>query len=1039
MPTMRLRLAGCIAVLLSVLVPHAAYARDWFVRAGAQNGDGSRAKPFSDPWQALDKVEANDAVHVTAGKYYGRLGLGTWKLPFDGVQLIGGYDQNFGTRDPWKNHTELLWDSTGKNWPKEERVGGGGTGQVVDGIVIDMQDQVLYTDPARTGRKDHASENAMRFTQPVTIRNSVIINADDNAISCKGGSVIENNLIVNSVGWGVEVQSGNKLPATIRNNTILFTWTFKQPGMGAYQGSSISLQNPALVSGNILAFNDDQGIYTTIALDKTSITGNLFFMNLFANIKSGDNAIGDKNMDLGEELGLKAYSGNVVQNPGLSLDKAWMDKYSKRTAAQPGKLEMDDWNKVRQTLGLPMMAKGGSIAGGIAPPWQLDKALALLQPKAAQGARAKKLDVPAFSAAPVAAAKSYQTIELDAWAKNPDSVNGKALQMVVAIGSVANTSGAPSQFQQDKIAGAQFYGRTGEGSQVIAFFPKGSSAQRSIDEAAGYFRAGKPDRLYTVQGTAYTLNGYPKAGFFVDSVEAFGGVSAAAARPQGRDWFVRMGAASGDGSKAKPFKDPYQALEKSQSGDTIHVTEGEYFGKLHAGNWHIDTTYIALVGGYDKDFKTRNPWKHPTLLRTGDDFKASHTGYTVEGGQSDHTGAIIDGFVFDKRRDNIYTASGDLDYSDSDKNAHLWLARSGCIVRNNVFLNGSEGAVRGANGQTYENNIFLNHYMKTLDIQSAFGNDPVIIRNNTFAFVWEMKFGVGHGRMGSLLILGTRVNAIVDNNIFEFADNDAIVLNANAREVELTRNTFNHNLWSNLQKPDGWVVVDDKNFTQLSDFGFKKLSGNQVMSANLPLDQKWFDVYLHRTAMVPGKVTMDDWNQLREVLGQPVIATGGQAGTGMAPMYDYKKAVALFPKNAKVSSGARASDLPVKFSGAAPVAEAIHDYQDVSWDTNKSASSWDALSGKRVSMKVAIMGEDTSYNLGDAPKEQYLSFKNVGPGGIDDGGLPMRAYVKRGTTAERAVQNAKTYSRGTPDQAYVIKGIAKENRQMIVELVEAAD
>jgi len=55
-----------------------AHAREWFVRAGANDGDGSLAKPFADPWMALDKSEAGDSVHVAAGKYFGKLGLGQW-------------------------------------------------------------------------------------------------------------------------------------------------------------------------------------------------------------------------------------------------------------------------------------------------------------------------------------------------------------------------------------------------------------------------------------------------------------------------------------------------------------------------------------------------------------------------------------------------------------------------------------------------------------------------------------------------------------------------------------------------------------------------------------------------------------------------------------------------------------------------------------------------------------------------------------------------------------------------------------------------
>ncbi|HSI06711.1 MAG TPA: hypothetical protein VLC93_19635, partial [Myxococcota bacterium] len=111
-----------LSAVVSLAVAAPAQARDWFVRAGADNGDGSLAKPFADPWQALDKAEANDVVHVTGGKYFGKHSLGTWTLPYDGVQLIGGYAVDFKSRDPWKNLTELLWDSKSKNWPKEARL-----------------------------------------------------------------------------------------------------------------------------------------------------------------------------------------------------------------------------------------------------------------------------------------------------------------------------------------------------------------------------------------------------------------------------------------------------------------------------------------------------------------------------------------------------------------------------------------------------------------------------------------------------------------------------------------------------------------------------------------------------------------------------------------------------------------------------------------------------------------------------------------------------------------------------------------------------
>ena len=62
-----------------------------------------------------------------------------------------------------------------------------------------------------------------------------------------------------------------------------------------------------------------------------------------------------------------------------------------------------------------------------------------------------------------------------------------------------------------------------------------------------------------------------------------------------------------------------------------------------------------------------------------------------------------------------------------------------------------------------------------------------------------------------------------------------------------------------------------------------------------------------------------------------------------------------------------------------------------------------------------------------------------GPEGNESPGLPLRLYVKKGTKPERVVRQAKSYSSGPVEQTYVIKGVVRENRQLIAELVERAD
>jgi len=1042
-----------LAILSSAASAAPARAREWFVRAGAEGGDGSQAKPFADPWMALEKCEAGDVIHVTGGKYFGKLNEGTWNVPFDNVQLIGGYDNDFKTRDPWTNRTELKWDDTSKNWPRGARLTAlNAKNVVVDGFVIDQKDQNKYTDPEKTGRNELMQNNAMEFNQAATVRNCVIVNPGFYGVRCPPGSTVENNLILNAIDWGVDIYTNTgdfkNNTAQVKNNTIIFSWCFKSPGQGRYSGSGIHINGPTNVTNNIIALNDNQAIYQTYPAEKVSITKNVFHMNLWANLKffveGRDVSIDNKSMEMLEEVGLKAFDGNEIADPQLALDKDWLDQVSKRTAPIKGKVVMDDWNKTRQLLGLPLIGTGGKAPSGIAPVYDLDKAFDLLTPKndkVKAGARRIKLDSKVTGGSAAAAAKEYPKGVLLDWHKSADTVTGKPMEMIVAVGGVANISSMPEQYKKDQILGFFLYDPDGKGERVTGFMMKGTNAERVCNAATGrYDGRGKPETLFVARGIAYHIPlGVPKAAFFVESIEKFEAAGPATdARPKGRDWFVRAGSMGGNGTKEKPYRDPFQALEKCESGDTIHVTEGEYVGKLKIGTWRIDTSFIALYGGYNKEFTERNPWKYPSLLYCPEDFKGRRGGYTIDGDTDDHTGAIVDGFVFDKKLNNFYKADGDIEASRSDNKEAIWLHRPGSTVRNCIFVNQAGGALRMCNGSVIENNIIVNSWGRGGYLSKGHTTHPAIFRNNTILFAWDIKAGTGNGRTGECFRFETDVRAVIDNNIFAFSDNDGLKFAVEPNEIVLTNNAFSHNLWSHVMKTTSTVVVDAANWKQLGDLGFKKSEGNEILAAGIPLDQKWFDTYLNRTAYEPGKVKMDEWNQLREMMGQPVLATGGKGPEGLMRAYDWKHALTLFPKNPKCKAGARIVELPVKFEGVERKEE-THEYAETTWDSAKDRPKWDALKDKRVSLKVSMRPIDNQYQLEDVTEAQYTAFQVHGPDGTDSGGLPMRCYIKKGTKYERVVKNAKDATRGKPEETYIIKGIARQNRNMVVEIVERAE
>ncbi|MBL8900794.1 MAG: hypothetical protein JNM84_24395, partial [Planctomycetes bacterium] len=1009
-----------LAALSLGAVSSAVAEQDWFVRAGSEGGDGSQSKPFNDPWQALEKCQAGDRIHLAEGRYFGRLGVGMWEIPFDRLSLLGGYTADFSQRNPWAHPSQLLWEKDSKNRPNEARLLVRGKEVVIDGITIDMRSHNEYVDPQESGRKERNIDYAaISLLQPSTVRNCVIVNPGQECVVTPSGSTIENNLFVNALVFAVKVNGSDpKAVALIKDNTILFTWDNKSPGKGSFRGSGIYLGQRANadIRGNLLAHNDNAAVYSNGVLDRSSLTKNVFAMNLFANLLSDTDGVkavvDDSTMELLEEVGLKALDGNQIAPHELPLDAAWLDLYSKRTASQPGKVVMDDWNQFRQLAGLPLLGTGYQVGTGIAPPYPLEKALQLvLSRKATPAAGARVRDLPvSFSAATAPAeTKSYAKSDLQTWHRSPETVNGQALEMIVAISGVANINGIPAQFKKEEHEGLFLHDTEGKDCRVTGFFKKGSAAERVAKADSGYYSgSGKPQRLHLVRGVAYQIASYPKGGFFIESIERYdpsaaGAAVAAKARPQGRDWFVRAGSMGGDGSKEKPFRDPFQALEKCESGDSIHVAEGEYHGKLKIGRWKIEIPYIALYGGYDAQFTERAPWAHPTRLLCPADFKGTRGGLTLEG-DGDHTGAIIDGFIFDKRLNNNYDPEKNLVDTMTDHSPQLSLNRPECVVRNCVFVNGGEDGIIVANGQVVENNILMNNVGRAISVRSGHTTAPIVLRNNTILFCWERagRFGKGMGFGGEGLSIESQVRATIDGNIIQFADNNAIRFNADPKDVRLTNNVFAQNLWAIIYRTEN--IIDDATFRMLGDFGFAASNGNQILMPGIPLDRAWFQRYCERTAYVPGKVKMDDWNKVREILGEPVLATGGQPASVRSPAYDWQQTLVMVPKNPECKAGARPFQEAAKFTGI--TREVVnHEYQEVPWETAKNAGSWAPLDGQRVAVKVGVQELTNNFKLADIKKEEYDAYYLCSPEGLD-GGLPMLGYVKRGTAAERGLRTA---------------------------------
>jgi Periplasmic copper-binding protein (NosD) len=503
----------------------------------------------------------------------------------------------------------------------------------------------------------------------------------------------------------------------------------------------------------------------------------------------------------------------------------------------------------------------------------------------------------AFSA-PIAAApaKRYTKITLAALEANAKSFDGQAVEVVVGIMGPVNPTGIPG-LTPETHAGCYLVDEQGS-ARTPAFFRHGTAIERTVD-ASSNSGSGAPHDLFTARGTVRVTPSYPQRALLLDTIEPADRTFPTAERPSGRDWYVRAGESQGDGSREHPFRDPFQALEKAGAGDRINVSEGDYGGKLKSGKWVVDKPWLALLGGWNRDFTTRDPWRTPTVLQWPADSKTRGQGALLEG-SGDHTGLLVDGFVFDRRTLNAYDADGFLDPGHSDDAEHLWVVSPHSAVRNCTFVNGAGGAVRLSNAVTFENNLIANVWHTAIRVTGGFGARPALIRNNTVLFVFERRFHDPSTSSGVGIVLEPFAGAQLEGNVFQYIDNIAVKANARLGEIELVNNSFFRN-FTVFQSGQGMPppTIDEKNLTLLNDLPFKRQTGNQVLDGEFEFDPGAYASWLKRTSAATTRFTEAEWN----AIARPTPATTAvKPGIGVA--LDARTVALWVPKNAQ-ARGAR--------------------------------------------------------------------------------------------------------------------------------------
>jgi hypothetical protein len=406
---------------------------DWFVAADAgPSGDGSRDKPFHDPWRAFRRAEPGDTVHIACGTYFGRFERSSWIIDRPNLTVLGGYSRDFTARTPWKTPSVLAFRSGYEYVRENNLIAGRGNhaGLVIDGVFFDAAGRNTYGDKPGDGISHYPNMEgpiASFNGENVTVRNCIFANSANGGVELSGsGSRFENNLLVSMIGLAMlDLRSSVQLidrPIAVTGNTFAFMHdTGDPPGKGGDRSLGIRINCPVSIEGNVFVSCGNSAIAAILEPARISIDRNLFFATPRDVVESraagASGEIAEKNLDELEDLGYKSCSGNVIQDPAMTgLPSGWLDVYSRHLLGRYATPPRDAANALRATAGLPALAPADvdkqEQKGALAPRFPVSDAAAL-RSGVNQGMHPVELPVE-FAPHEVAAAPEYRRIEWSA-------------------------------------------------------------------------------------------------------------------------------------------------------------------------------------------------------------------------------------------------------------------------------------------------------------------------------------------------------------------------------------------------------------------------------------------------------------------------------------------------------------------------------------------------------------------------------------------------------------------------------------------------
>ncbi|NOY74767.1 MAG: hypothetical protein GXP32_03125 [Kiritimatiellaeota bacterium] len=400
------KLFGASIVLLLVASQIQVSARDWYVSAARGKGkSGKKSKPAKDLGNIVSKLKPGDVVHIAAGTYPGRgkSGADIIKVP---VSIIGGYSDDFSSRDPWgKYKTIFSGDNKTKNYKVSPRVSIDLskyrtkiiTPILIDGLIVDQgaqnhyktvkQLKIVRLASPKTGANPTPDRGGIfvrvsrspDFKTPwnITVKNNLVLNSapTQGALAvfgyAKSRILIENNLVINCTGTGIYAGTSwagrNEALApkfTIKNNSILFIWKY-DAFVSSFSGVGFKTDSEVVAdfANNIIAFSDRFNIQKQ----------GKWPLNLKNNILIGAvdstyyETVGDSKIqfdDLEDEAEYLSDDSGDNKNSKITIpiSKEWLTLYGSRVLIDRNAVEADikpqktRANMLRSILGLNQRA-----------------------------------------------------------------------------------------------------------------------------------------------------------------------------------------------------------------------------------------------------------------------------------------------------------------------------------------------------------------------------------------------------------------------------------------------------------------------------------------------------------------------------------------------------------------------------------------------------------------------------------------------------------------------------------------------------------